>query len=80
MNHILKPKAQGGLGFKPKDVFLFGRSIGTGPSITLARLFNPAGVVCVSPYTTIKKVAKNLVGGFLSLLVDEHFNNIDSIS
>ena len=79
MNHILKPVAQGGLGFKPKDIFLFGRSIGTGPAITFARLFNPAGLICVSPYTSIKKVAANVVGSFLSLLVHEHFNNIDSI-
>lgn len=79
MQHIFKSKKEGGLGFKPKDVFMFGRSIGTGPATTFARLFNTAGLICVSPYTTIKKVAANVAGSFLSLFMDEHFNNIDSI-
>lgn len=79
MQHILKPVSEGGLGYQAKDIFMFGRSIGTGPATTFARLFNTAGLICISPYTTIKKVAANVAGGFLSLFMDEHFNNIESI-
>ena len=39
MQHILKPKSEGGLGYLAKDVFMFGRSIGTGPATTFAKLF-----------------------------------------
>ena len=50
--------------------------MGTGPTSLLARLFKPRAAILMSPYTTIKDVAKNMVG-FLSFMVSEHFNNRD---
>ena len=79
MQHILKPKSEGGLGYLAKDVFMFGRSIGTGPATTFAKLFNTAGLICLSPYTTIRKVVENVTSSFLSKFVSKHFNNIENI-
>ena len=33
----------------------------------------------MSPYTTIKDVAKNVAGSFLSMFIQEHFNNIEEM-
>ena len=35
-NHVIKPKSEGGLGFKQNNITIFGRSIGTGPATLLA--------------------------------------------
>jgi fermentation-respiration switch protein FrsA (DUF1100 family) len=79
MQHILKPKALGGLGYSKDDVFVFGRSIGTGPACLFARHFSPKGVILVSAYTSIKNVAANVAGKFLSLFVSQHFNNFNQM-
>lgn len=78
-DHILKSKEEGGLGYKNSDVFIFGRSIGTGPACHLASKYNPRGLILVSPYTSIKHVAANIAGKFLSLFMAHHFNNIGVI-
>ena len=41
--------------------------------------FKPRCIILMSPYTTIKEVAKNVVGAFLALMVAEHFNNRDNM-
>eukprot|EP00128_Syssomonas_multiformis_P014192 Colp12_sorted_trinity150504_noHs@25901 len=71
------------LGFDPKNVIIFGRSIGTGPSVELAaRLaeqhINVGALVLQSPYTSIKRLAKELVG-WPHVFLSERFNNFDRI-
>ena len=41
-----------------KNIYVFGRSLGTGPAIYLASKRNPAGVFLLSPYTTFAEVGK----------------------
>jgi len=55
---------------------LMGRSIGTGVAIQVAALRNPSALVMISPFTSIKEVAKNLFGS-LSFLVKERFKSLD---
>ena len=67
--HVVAPRSKGGLGFQNEDVILFGRSMGSGPSSMLANLFKPRGLVLMSPYTTVKEVAANVAGKFLSMFI-----------
>lgn len=67
--HVIAPRSKGGLGFASEDVILFGRSMGSGPSSMLANLFKPRGLVLMSPYTTVKEVAANVAGKFLSMFI-----------
>jgi len=55
--HITKPTEQGGLGFKPENIIIYGRSIGTGPAIHLASICHPRGLILISAFTTITAVA-----------------------
>lgn len=53
--------------------------MGSGPSSLLANIFRPRACILMSPYISVKDVAKNMVGGFLSLLIQEHFNNKEQL-
>lgn len=43
--------------------------MGSGPSSMLANLYKPRALVLMSPYTTIKEVAANVAGRFLSYFI-----------
>lgn len=58
------------LKFDNKNIFVFGRSIGSGPSSYLSSERLLGGLMLMSPFTSLKKVVKNLIG-FLSFLVSE---------
>lgn len=49
-------------GLKPRDIILFGRSMGSGPATHLASVKEPAGLILMSPFTSIRDVVKSLVG------------------
>lgn len=70
-----------GLGLKEQDIILFGRSMGSGPSTYLASKYQACALLLMSPYTSIKDVARNLLGylSFLSVIVYERFRNVDLI-
>ena len=61
-----------------KNIFIFGRSIGTSPAIYLASKRKPNALFTVSAFTCIKAVASNLVG-FLKVLVKDRLQSIDYI-
>ena len=63
---------------KDKNIFIFGRSIGTSPAIYLASVRKPNALITISAFTSIKAVADNLVG-FLKVLVKERLISIDYI-
>jgi len=67
------------LRFKPENIILMGRSLGTGVAVQLATQYNVRGVVLVSPFTSIRAVAKNLVGKLLSKIMPNVFRSIDKI-
>lgn len=62
-----------------KNIYIFGRSIGTGPAVHVASNFQTNGLILMSAYTNIKAVAKGLVG-ILSFLVKDRFLSKDKIS
>ena len=73
-DHLVKER-----GVLESDIILFGRSIGSSPACYVANQRNPAALILMSPFKSIKEVAKDLVGWFLSLAIAERFRNIDLI-
>eukprot|EP00913_Durusdinium_trenchii_P016151 g15178.t1 len=56
---------------------LFGRSLGTAPTIQLATRVEVGGVILVSPFTSIKELFRHQLGRLADLLSDR-FKNLDS--
>lgn len=65
------------LKFKPSNIIIIGRSIGSGPAIHLNTKNSLGALVLISPFTSIKAVAKNIVGSIGQLLIKERFNNLE---
>ena len=61
-----------------KNIYIFGRSIGTSPAIYLASKRKPNALITISAFTSIKSVADNLVG-ILKIFVKERLTSIDYI-
>jgi len=65
-------------------LFFFGRSIGTGPSVYMAsrvsqKITNaPAALILQSPFTSVRDIAREMVGA-IGNLVPKMFNNIENI-
>jgi len=67
------------VGMDPKNIIIFGRSIGSGPATHLAANRNPGALVLMSAYMSIRSVIRDIVGQFLSGLFAERFSNIEEI-
>jgi pimeloyl-ACP methyl ester carboxylesterase len=67
------------LGIKESDIIIFGRSIGSSVSCYLARERNPASLILMSPFKSIRDIARDLVGWLLSRAIADRFRNIDVI-
>ena len=52
-------------GISPNDIILFGRSIGCSPASYLAKHRRPCALLLMSPFKSIRDVAKDLVGRVL---------------
>lgn len=64
----------------PHDgIKLFGRSLGTGPSMALAAQYEVAGLVLVSPFTSIRELFRTQVGVFAEM-VEDRFRNLEVAS
>ncbi|OMJ90297.1 hypothetical protein SteCoe_7316 [Stentor coeruleus] len=70
--------AIGTLGIAVNNLIIVGRSIGTGPATQIAGE-GAAALILLSPYTSIRKLIKRLVGTFLSYIVKDQYRNIDYI-
>ena len=57
-----------------KNMYIYGRSIGTSPAIYLASVANPNALFVVSSFTSIRSVAGNIVGPLKYLLKDRFFS------
>lgn len=68
------------LKLKEEEIFIFGRSIGSGPATWLASIKNPGMLILMSPFTSIRAVAKHLGGNLAKFLVKERFNNVEFIA
>jgi len=53
---------------------LFGRSLGTGPTVALATQYDIAGVILVSPFTSIRDLFRSQVGVFAEVVGDRFRN------
>jgi len=56
------------------DILILGRSLGTGPSIALAAKYQVAGIILVSPFTSIKELFHLKVGRIADFLEDRFQN------
>lgn len=63
------------------NITVMGRSLGTGPATYISSIRSPSNLILVSPFTSIKCVSSELLGGFLSFLVNvkQRFNNQEHI-
>lgn len=58
-----------------KDIYVIGRSIGTGPSVYLATLRTPKALILISPFKSIKSIKNK----FISLFLLDIFKSIELI-
>lgn len=61
--------------FTSKEIILFGRSIGCAVSLTVNHKFNVYCTVLLSPFISLKKVAKDLYCGCAGAMLKEAFDN-----
>lgn len=70
-----------GLNYSAENVILMGRSLGTGVTIQLAaRCPYLRGIILISPFTSIRDVAKNVAGSISKLIIPDIFQSHDIIS
>jgi uncharacterized protein len=68
-------------GFAPEDIIIYGRSIGTGIATELAARHACKGLILESPFTSLKKLARQKVPFlFPSLFLKYHFDNLGKIN
>lgn len=60
-------------------ILVMGRSLGSGPACWIANKYEVAGLILISPFTSIKEVASHHYGVFGSLLIKNRFNNLENI-
>ncbi len=53
------------------NIYIFGRSIGSGPSLYLSSKRKPGALILMSPFTSVRAVAENLVGNIFKYLISE---------
>ena len=62
---------------KEKNIYIAGRSLGTGPAIYLSSKRNPAGTFLISPYTTFAAVLEEIHKEEELKILYNHFRSID---
>lgn len=62
------------------QLIICGRSLGSGVAAYIADKYPVCCLVLISPFTSIKDVAKNLFGSLGSVLVKQRFDNLKRIS
>ena len=63
----------------PKDITVLGRSIGSGPAVYISAHREPAALVLISPFKSLRDTAESIIGIFKVILADR-FKNIELIS
>ncbi len=67
------------MNFEKRDIIIMGRSIGSGPATHLAQKYECGGLILISPFKSLKCVARDNFGGFGSLFVKQRFDNGEKI-
>lgn len=69
------------MGVAHEDILLFGRSIGSSPSCFIAQERpNVGALILMSPFKSLREIARDHVGKLLSYLLAERYRNIDLIT
>ena len=64
---------------REENIYILGRSLGTGMAVYLSSKRNPAGVILVSPYTTFAEVGKRFHSKEFYQALSNHLRSIDYI-
>jgi fermentation-respiration switch protein FrsA (DUF1100 family) len=72
------------LGYRSKELLIFGRSMGTGVAVKLIanhleKKNQPAALIMFSAYTSIKDIIYEHSCGAVSGLVKDHYNSLEII-
>mgnify|MGYP003389779889 CR=1 FL=1 len=67
------------IGFKKKNILVFGRSIGSGPATYLSAYREPRMLILMSPFTSITNLVKDIFGDLAKNFVTNHFDNLKLI-
>ena len=67
------------LNVKPKNILVFGRSIGTGPATYLASQKDLGALILMSAFTSIRAAVKDFAGKWAQYLIKERLNNLEAI-
>jgi pimeloyl-ACP methyl ester carboxylesterase len=59
-----------------EQIILFGRSVGSGPTVYLASRFPVGGLILVAAFASVREAARSLVGSLIAHILDERFPNI----
>ena len=65
---------------KENNIFILGRSLGTGPAIYLSSKRHPAATFLISPYTTFASVNRHNKEDYQLEALSNHFRSIDYIN
>ena len=58
-----------GMGLALNKIFVIGRSIGSGPALSLVSQFKVAGIMLISPFLSICKLVKDRYGAIAAFLM-----------
>ena len=61
------------------DLILFGRSIGSGPATHVASVRSPCSLLLMSPFMSIRAIAKEQAGSLLQFAISDRFQNLELI-
>jgi len=64
------------IGLYPSDIVVCGRSIGSGPAVYLSAMRNPAALILISPFKSIRETVGSICGP-LKYMVADRFQNIE---
>ena len=73
-NHVYQYAVQK-LGFSEENIIVVGRSIGTGVALELLQKVKPGALALISPFASVKSLAREFAGFFGQLLAKETFDN-----
>jgi len=68
-----------GLNWPRDGIMILGRSLGTGPAVSLASKFDVAGLILVTPFLSIREVFRGQIGSLADYLKDR-FDNMSLIA
>ena len=68
------------LNFHPKEIFIIGRSIGSGASVHLCHNYECGAMTLISPFTSLKDAANFNFGFIGSSLIKQRFDNLTKMA